>query len=158
MKQTPNSRRLSETAREIVASIIATEVSDPRLELITVTGAEVSPDRSVINVYVSTDPERYDEVLAGLESAKGRIRTLVGRAVTWRVTPELRFYIDESVDSGMAIEDALRAVPPTLAAERAAEKAAAEAAQAEADSLAEALKPPAAAAAERAAYEIAEEE
>jgi ribosome-binding factor A len=125
MKQTPNSRRLSETAREIVASIIATEVSDPRLELITVTGAEVSPDRSVINVYVSTDPDRYDEVLAGLNSAKGRIRTLVGNAVTWRVTPELRFYIDESVDSGMAIEEALREVPPTLAAERAAEEAAA---------------------------------
>jgi ribosome-binding factor A len=123
MKQTPNSRRLNETAREIIANILITEVSDPRLELVTVTGAEVSPDRSVMSVYVSTDPDRYDEVLEGLESAKGRIRTLLGRQITWRVTPDLRFFIDKSVDTGMAIEDALRVLPPTLAAERAAEEA-----------------------------------
>jgi ribosome-binding factor A len=122
MKQTPNSRRLNETAREIIANILITEVSDPRLDFVTVTGAEVSPDRSVMSVYVSTDPDRYDEVLEGLESAKGRIRTLLGRQITWRVTPDLRFFIDKSVDTGMAIEDALRAVPPTLAAERAAEE------------------------------------
>lgn len=122
MKQTSSSRRLAETAREIIASILIREVSDPRLDLVTVTGTEVSPDRSMMSVYVSTDPERYDEVLAGLESAKGRIRSAFGHAVNWRVTPELRFFIDESVDSGMRIEEALREVPPTLAAERAAEK------------------------------------
>jgi ribosome-binding factor A len=78
MKQTPNSRRLNETAREIIANILIAEVSDPRLDFVTVTGAEVSPDRSVMSVFVSTDPDRYDEVLEGLESAKGRIRTLLG--------------------------------------------------------------------------------
>ena len=126
MKQTPNSRRLAETAREIIARILIVEVSDPRLDFVTVTGAEVSPDRSMMSVYVSTDPDRYDDVLAGLESAKGRIRSLFGREITWRVTPELRFFIDTSVDSGMAIEDALRAVPPTLATQRAAEQTAPE--------------------------------
>jgi len=121
MKTTPNTRRLNEQAREVVASLIASEISDPRVELITITGAEVSPDRSVLLVFVSTDPERYEEVLAGLESAKGRLRSLLGHALGWRVTPEMRFYIDESVDSGMAIDAALREVPPTLAAERALE-------------------------------------
>jgi len=128
MKKTPATRRLSETARELVATILITEVSDPRLNFVTVTGAEVSPDRSMMSVYVSTDPERYEEVLAGLESAKGRIRSALGHAVSWRVTPELRFFIDKSVDSGQTIEDALRDVPPSLAAERAAEAAAAAAA------------------------------
>ena len=122
MKQTQASRRLAETARELIATILISEVSDPRLDLVTITGAEVSPDRSVMSVYVSTDPDRYDEVLAGLESAKGRIRSALGHAVTWRVTPELRFFIDESVDSGQRIEEALREVPPSLAAERAAEE------------------------------------
>ena len=121
MKQTPATRRLNEQAREVVASLLVSEVSDPRLELVTVTGAEVSPDRSVLLVFVSTAPERYDEVLEGLESAKGRIRSLAGRALGWRVTPELKFYIDKSVDSGMRIEEALLQVPPSLAAERAAE-------------------------------------
>jgi ribosome-binding factor A len=118
MKQTPNTRRLNEQAREVIASLLVSEVSDPRVELITVTGTEVSPDRSVLLVFVSTDPERYEEVLAGLESAKGRLRSLLGHALGWRVTPELRFYIDESVDSGMRIDAALRAVPPSLLAER----------------------------------------
>ncbi len=118
MKQTPNSRRLNEQAREVVASILIDEISDPRLGLITVTGAEVSPDRSVMIVYVSTDPDRYDEVLEGLESAKGRIRSLVGKAITWRVTPEIRFFIDRSVDSGERITAALKDVPPSLAYER----------------------------------------
>jgi len=139
MKQTPNSRRLNETAREIIANILITEVSDPRLAFVTVTGAEVSPDRSVMSVYVSTDPDRYDEVLEGLESAKGRIRTLLGKSITWRVTPDLRFFIDKSVDTGMAIEDALRVVPPTLAAERAAEEASpAETSEADDDAAGEA--------------------
>lgn len=129
MKQTSNTRRLNEQAREVVASLLVTEVSDPRIELVTVTGAEVSPDRSVLLVFVSTDPERYDEVLAGLESAKGRLRSLLGHALGWRVTPELRFYIDESVDSGMRIDEALRAVPPSLVAERVAEATAATQAQ-----------------------------
>jgi len=119
MKQTPNSRRLNEQAREVVSSILIGEISDPRLNLVTVTGAEVSPDRSVMIVYVSTDPDRYDEVLEGLESAKGRIRSLVGKAITWRVTPEIRFFIDKSVDSGARITEALQQVPPSLAAERA---------------------------------------
>lgn len=118
MKQTSNTRRLNEQAREVFASLLVSEVSDPRVQLITVTGAEVSPDRSVLLIFVSTDPERYEEVLAGLESAKGRLRSLLGHALGWRVTPELRFYIDESVDSGMAIDEALRNVPPTLLAER----------------------------------------
>lgn len=121
MKQTPNTRRLNEQAREAVASILVNEVSDPRLELVTITGAEVSPDRSVLIVFVSASVDRYEEVLAGLESAKGRIRSLLGHALGWRVTPELRFHIDESVDSGMRIDEALKAVPPTLAAERAHE-------------------------------------
>lgn len=124
MKQTPTTRRLNEQAREIVASLLVSEVSDPRLAFVTVTGAEVSPDRSVLLIFVSTDPSRYEEVLEGLESAKGRIRSLLGKVLTWRVTPELRFYIDTSVDSGMRMEEALLQVPPTLAAERAAAAAA----------------------------------
>lgn len=107
-------RRMDEKIRELVAEILATEVSDPRLTLVTVTGAKVSPDRSVASVYVSADKDRYEEVLAGLESAKGRVRSLLGRGLGWRVTPELRFFIDESVDTGARIAEALLDVPPTL--------------------------------------------
>ena len=107
-------RRMDEKVREAVAEILAVEVSDPRLMLVTVTGAKVSPDRSVASVYVSASPERYEEVLAGLESARGRVRSMLGRSVGWRVTPELRFFIDESVDAGAKMAEALTHIPPTL--------------------------------------------
>ena len=52
--------------------------------------------------------------MAGLESAKGRIRSLLGRSLTWRVTPELFFVIDTSTDQAMRITEALKNVPPTM--------------------------------------------
>lgn len=107
-------RKTDEQVRETVASIIVQEISDPRVALVSVTGAKVSPDKSVATVYVSTDPGRYDEVLAGLKSATGRIRSRLGHALGWRVSPELRFFIDESVDAGERITEALTHVPPTL--------------------------------------------
>jgi ribosome-binding factor A len=53
--------------------------------------------------------------MAGLASAKGRIRSLLGRSLTWRVTPELIFAIDRSTDEAMRIAEALKNVPPTMA-------------------------------------------
>jgi ribosome-binding factor A len=123
VKQTPRTRKVNEMVREAVAIILSEEVADPRLDLVTVTSAEVSPDMMVANIYVITHggPERYAELLEGLESAKGRIRSLLGQRITLRFTPELRFLIDSSVDEGMRISEALKEVPPTLRQERAGE-------------------------------------
>lgn len=108
------SRKNDEQILQAVATIINRDISDPRLELVTVTGVRTSPDRSVATVYVSADKNRYDEVLAGLESAKGRIRSILGSAIDWRTTPELRFFIDEAIDKGDEIQELLRNVPPSL--------------------------------------------
>ena len=61
MKQSNANRKVNEQAREILASILLFEVSDPRLRLVTITGCEVSFDRSVCNVFYTTEPERYEE-------------------------------------------------------------------------------------------------
>ena len=114
MKQNSATRRHAEEAREKIATILMMEISDPRLDLVTVTGCEVSVDRSVCKVWVSADPDSYDEVLEGLQSAKGRIRSLLGRSLTWRVTPELIFQIDRSTDQAQRIAEALKNVPPTM--------------------------------------------
>jgi ribosome-binding factor A len=116
MKQTPRTRKVNESVREAIASMLVDEICDPRLAFVTVTGAEVSPDFSVATIYVTAhgDASRYAEVLAGLESARGRIRSLLGRRVKTRLTPELRFAIDTSVDAGMRITEALKQVPPSM--------------------------------------------
>lgn len=118
MKQNHNSRRVNEIAREKLASILLFEVSDPELSLVTLTGVEVSIDKSVMRAYVSCDRDRYDEVSQALERAKGRIRSLLGHALGWRVTPELIFQIDTTADEAERIAKALQNVPSTLSVEK----------------------------------------
>lgn len=109
---------MGQQAREKLGYILLFEVSDPDLELVTLTGCEVSVDKSVVVAYVSCDSTRYDEVAAALARAKGRIRSLLGHALGWRVTPELVFRIDTTADEAERIGRALQNVPETLAVEK----------------------------------------
>lgn len=108
MKQSSSNRKVNEQAREVIASILLFEISDPRLELVTVTGCEVSYDRSVCNVFYTTEPERYEDVAAAFQKAAGRIRSLMAKKLSWRVAPELRFLLDQSVDQAERIASALQ--------------------------------------------------
>ena len=67
MKQGSSSRKVNEQAREVIASILLFDISDPELSMVTITGCEVSFDRSVCNVYYSTDKQRYDKVAEAIE-------------------------------------------------------------------------------------------
>lgn len=143
MKQGSSNRRVNEQAREVIASILLFEISDPRLHLITITGCEVSYDRSACNVYFSTEPERYEEVEAALNKASGRIRSLMAKKLSWRVAPELRFRLDKSVDTAESIASALtRDRDRNLESAAIAAKLAAEAAAAEAEAAAAAESAP----------------
>ena len=107
MKQNSSSRRVNEQARQVIAEILMFEVADPRVAMVTVTGCEVSFDRSACNVYITSTPGTYDEALAALKNASGHIRTLMGKKLTWRTAPELRFFLDKSVDEAERIARAL---------------------------------------------------
>ena len=118
MKQNQFSRRTNEIAREKLSWILLFEISDPDLQLVTVTSCEVSVDKSFMRAYVSCEPDSYEKVLAALKRAKGRIRSLLGHALNWRVTPELDFKIDTTTDEAERIAQALEVVPPTLGVEK----------------------------------------
>ncbi len=118
MKQNSNSRRMGELAREKLGYILLFEISDPALDLVTLTGAEVSLDKSMLRAYVSCEASRYEEVTAALARAKGRIRSLLGRSLGWRVTPDIVFQIDTTTDEAERIAMALEDVPPTLSVEK----------------------------------------
>lgn len=118
MKQNQHSRRTNEQARVKLANILLFEISDPDLALVIITGVEVSVDKSYLRAYVSCDAERYDEVEAALARAKGRIRSLLGRSLGWRVTPELDFRIDTTTDEAERISRALEDAPATLSVEK----------------------------------------
>lgn len=107
-----------------VARIVESEISDPRLQLVTITGAEVSPDVSYATIYYTpVDPgvvsgssqeaggDRVpdpDEVAEGFVSAASRIRALLGERLQARRTPELRFERDPVVEQAGRVEALLR--------------------------------------------------
>ena len=97
-------RKVDESAREFIANALLFDVSDPRLQLVTITGCKVSYDRAYCDVYYSTDPDRYAEVSAAFNSSKGHIRSLMAKALHWKQAPELRFHLDQSVDAAEQVE------------------------------------------------------
>lgn len=123
MKQSSSNRRVNEQAREVISEILLFEIFDPRLDMVTITGVEVSYDRSVANVYYSTEPSRYTEVAQAFNAAAGRIRSLMAKKLSWRVAPELRFHLDESVDNAQRIAEALSADAARNASARAEDPA-----------------------------------
>jgi ribosome-binding factor A len=111
VKSYPRSRVTGETVREVIARVILEEIQDPRVEFVTVTGVVMSPDRKHANVFVTAHggPDRYAECLAGLQSAKGRVRGALGQAVRMKYVPDLHFALDPSIDEAERITAVLNA-------------------------------------------------
>lgn len=95
-------------AREL-ATLIQREVSDPRVKFATISSVELSKDYSIAKVYVNVlDKTKIAEILAGLDSCKGFLRSLLAKRTELRGVPRLRFVHDESFERGYHIEQLLR--------------------------------------------------
>lgn len=87
-------------------------IHDPRIGFITLTGVKVSPDLSVAQVFYSmigTD-EQKAETQAGLDAAKGFVRREVTKKVKLRISPEVFFTFDPSLEEGDKIDRLLKEV------------------------------------------------
>lgn len=92
-------RKVDQQAREVISNIVLFDVSDPRLQMVTITGVNVSFDRAYADVFYTAEPERYAAVQAAFEAAKGHIRSLMAKQLAWKQAPELRFHLDDTVDA-----------------------------------------------------------
>ncbi len=99
------SLRVAEAVREVVATAILTEVSDPRVRNVTVLSAEVTPDLRYAKVFftVTGDDREEKRVMHGLQSARGFLQKKIAARLQTRITPELRFEIDNSARRTMEI-------------------------------------------------------
>jgi ribosome-binding factor A len=104
MKQTAHSKKLNDVLRSTLAELLMREVQDPRVRDVTISTVQVSADRRVANVYATCDPRHYQKALAGLQSSAKLLRKLAGTQLGWKYTPELRFFIDDSLDYAFRIE------------------------------------------------------
>ena len=106
-------------------SQIVREVKDYRVAgaFVSITGAEVTPDLKFEKVYFSALGSDSKEVKKGLESAVGFIRRRLAETLNLRITPELKFYEDTSMEYGANISRLLNKIEPELRAAEAAEAA-----------------------------------
>ena len=109
MADAGRARRLAGRIKQIVATHIEGHVKDPRLGMVTITDVRVTGDLHDATVYYTVfgdDAARIDSTLA-LESAKGVLRSEVGRQTGVRFTPTLTFVLDSLSDDAKHIEDLL---------------------------------------------------
>ncbi|MFV1971134.1 MAG: 30S ribosome-binding factor RbfA [Acidimicrobiia bacterium] len=107
-QKSPRMRKVNELVREVVAEAV-TDLKDPRIGFLTITGAETSPDLRHAVVYYSvlgSDEEKVGTA-AALDSAKSRIQGVLGRETRMKYTPVLEFKVDPSIDEGIRISQIL---------------------------------------------------
>jgi ribosome-binding factor A len=102
-------RRMSVRVREIVAEVIERQIKDPRLGMVTVTDTRLTPDLREATVFYTVwgDENVRADTAAALESAKGVIRSAVGRATGLKHTPSVSFVLDAIPENARHIEDVL---------------------------------------------------
>ena len=102
-------RRVDEAMRMVLSDAIATELKDPRVGFVTVTGVKTSPDLRHARVYVSVlgDEATREASIDGLRSAHGFLQRRLAGELALKHTPALTFAYDGSVDRGMRISELL---------------------------------------------------
>jgi len=102
-------RKLADSIARIVAEMLERRIKDPRLGFVTVTDARLTGDLRDATVYYTVygPPEDHAATAAALESAKGVIRSEVGRQTGLRHTPSLTFIADTVPDNARHIEELL---------------------------------------------------
>lgn len=109
----PNTRqaRVADQIKEIVARMITYKLKDPRIGMVTVTDVRVTGDLQHATVYYTVygDAAQHRDSARALESAKGFIRSTVGKQLGLRLTPTVEFALDEVPVTAQTIEDALAA-------------------------------------------------
>ncbi len=111
MVDVARARKLAVRIREIVAATLETQVKDPRLGMVTITDAKVTPDLREATLYYTVygDDTARQESAQALESAKGVLRSTVGKQTGVRYTPSLTFIADVIPETTGRIEDLLAA-------------------------------------------------
>ena len=102
--------RINEELKKEISHIISYELKNPNVTgLISVTKAKVTPDLKYAKIYVSILNSKNDEeTLEGLKKSSGFIRSQIAKTINLRITPELVFEKDDSMEYGAKIDSILR--------------------------------------------------
>ena len=106
-REYPRSRRLGGQIMRVLNELLRFESKDPGLRNVSVSQVELSGDLSVARVWFSVlDPAGdVDAAAEGLRRAAGFLRSRLGKELSVRHVPELRFEHDDSAERGLALTD-----------------------------------------------------
>ena len=110
--------RVADQIQRDLADLIAREVKDPRIGMVTLTGVDITPDYAHATVWFTvlpSDEATKAATLAGLRAAAGFLRGQIGRRVRIHTTPELRFSHDASIERGMNLSQLIDTANATRA-------------------------------------------
>ena len=110
MNENLRARQLAKRIQEIVAEAIEFRVKDARLGFVTITDARLTNDFREATVFYTVfgTPEEREATAAALETARGQIRTEVGRRMGIKHTPSLAFIVDQVPETSAHLEGLLR--------------------------------------------------
>lgn len=106
---TPRMRKVNELLREVIAEAV-TELKDPGVGFLTITGVDTAPDlrNAVVFYSVLGSDEEKEATAAALQRAAPHLQEVAGRQVRLKYTPRLRFQVDPAIDEGLKIDQLLR--------------------------------------------------
>lgn len=102
--------RINEELKKEISYIISFELKNPEATgLISVTKVKITPDLKYAQVYVSLlNSKNYEKTMEALKQSSGYIRSEIAKRVNLRITPEIVFKKDDSMEYGMKIESILK--------------------------------------------------
>lgn len=106
MREFKRSARVGDLLCREISNVILRDITDPRVEMVTITGAKVSSDirHAVIFFSVIGDENRWKEATKGLASSKGYIKRELGKRLEIKFIPELKFVEDKTMETGSRID------------------------------------------------------
>jgi ribosome-binding factor A len=107
--------RVNQLIKEEISTLLQRELKDPRLGFVTVTEVETAKDLRVAKVFVSVlgDQRQWEGSMAALASARGFVRNWLRQHLDLRVTPEIDFRPDHSMEHAAKIQSLLKQVQDT---------------------------------------------
>ena len=102
--------RIDEELKKEITNILTYDLKNPNVTgLISVTRVKITPDFKYAKVYVSImNSKNTKETFAGIKKSAGFIRTEIAKRVNLRITPELVFVLDDSIEYGTKIDAILK--------------------------------------------------
>lgn len=117
-KEYSRTSRFSEVIMRELALMIQREVSDPRVDMVTISDVDVTADLKYAKVYVTRfngfeSEQDIEECLEGLNSAAGYLRRGLAGRVKLRNIPELQFVYDKTLENGFRMDELIAKANPS---------------------------------------------